>query len=194
MEKDSFLHKKTNITITNTANHSQRVTIDTPKKVNGLSWNLPRSVTLSPGQSKALPFEADLSKAFLKDGIHQGYLTLVSDGKTYHVPYLFMKKDDDYAKISGFELYQDWETTKDLAYRFYLAEDVDRVTVELYRSGTMLNQGRLFTLENPKAGMVKGEADIRLPELAGPYVVVVTVEKDHKKTSYPFPVRFKSEP
>ncbi len=192
LEEKKFLHANSVITLTNTDHQTKTFHFLVPDEDRGVSWSMPSSVTLAPNQSEKVKVEASLSKAFLSEGIHQGYVKIEGPDETYSLPYLFMNEGDDYAKISGFELFQDWETSKDLSYRFYLTEDAEEVTVDLYRAGTMLSIGRLFSISKPSAGTVEGEADVRLPDLAGPYVAVVTVERNDQTNSYPFPVMFQS--
>ncbi|WP_163527432.1 S8 family serine peptidase [Halobacillus ihumii] len=187
--EDSFFREKVKITVHNKGEKTQTISVPLPDSPTGVTWSMPETIELAPGEKAEIPIELSVSKAFVGKGVHQGYITMKSDSHTYQLPYLFMMERADYEKVSGFELYKDWQTQGDLSYRFYLTETVDQISVDLYRAGTMLHRGTLFTREETEAGMIEGEIDRGLKEaLSGPYIAVVTVTKDKQTYSYPFPV------
>ncbi|UOR11255.1 S8 family serine peptidase [Halobacillus amylolyticus] len=192
--KNNFFREKVMVTLHNKGDNSQTISVPEPESSNGITWMTPQTVELEPNEKVEVPIELSVSKAFVEAGVHQGYVTLKSDDQAYEIPYLFMMEGADYEKVSGFELYQDWQTSKDLSYRFHLTEAVDQLTVDLYRAGTMLHQGTLFELEEPEAGMVEGEVDRGFKgELGGAYIAVVTVTKDKKTSTTTFPVQLKNQ-
>ncbi|MGP4077161.1 S8 family serine peptidase [Halobacillus sp. K22] len=189
----SFLNKKEEVKLTNPTNESQTVYINAPAYEHGSRWDLPSVVHLEPNETKTLEIGLHLTKSFLNSGIKQGFITLTSHDRDFHIPYLYMVGTSDYEKVSGFELSSTWADARRSIYRFHLTEPVDKITVDLFRAGTMLPQGRLFELEDPQPGMVEGEFKMNMSDLEGAYIAVLTLEYEKQKESYPFPVKFTSQ-
>ncbi|WP_281374285.1 S8 family serine peptidase [Halobacillus locisalis] len=183
--EDEFFRETKVITITNPTDDPVEIRAKQPNIKPGESWSVPSTVTIGPGESREVSVELRLSKAFVEDGVHQGYVTLESFSETYEIPYLYMKESADFAKVTGLELSPNLDG--ELTYRFYLSEGADNVTIDLYRAGTMMAAGQLLELKDVEAGMVegtiKGDRD-----LGGAYVAVVTVERDDQEYSETFPV------
>ncbi|ARI76073.1 S8 family serine peptidase [Halobacillus mangrovi] len=188
--KDEFFRKQLPIKVKNTTNEQMEIHFERPATESGVSWRLPSTISLAPGESKEERVELQLSKAFIKDGVHQGYVKLESGGETYHLPYLYLKEDASYEKITGFELNQNPDREKSISYRFHLTEKVEKVTVDLYRAGTMLFQGQLVEIDQPEPGLVEGKITKPSFDMDGPYIAVVNVTISNEKESYTFPVHF----
>jgi minor extracellular serine protease Vpr len=187
---DRFFRKQLPIKVKNPTEKHQELYIERPNLQPGVSWRLPSVISLAPGETKTANVEIQLSKAFVKPGVHEGYLKLKGDGAQYHIPYLYMKEDAEYAKVTGFELTQSTGRERALSYRFHLTEEVEKVTVDLYRAGTMLFQGEVMEIDRPQAGLVEGEVQRTLSNLAGPYIATVNVQFKGKIETYTFPVQF----
>ncbi|MFC7062252.1 S8 family serine peptidase [Halobacillus seohaensis] len=187
----SFFREEVDISIRNQGDETQTIRFKQPKKQAGLAWSVPPSFHVSPGEEVVIPLEVQITNGFVKEGIHEGYIEVESDTQEYHIPYLFMMDTADYEKITGLEFSKDWDSNGDLVYRFNLTETVDKLTVDLYRSGTMLHHGKLLELDDPEEGLNEGKVDLKITDdFVGSYIAVVTVEIDGEKFSYPFPVRF----
>ncbi|MFG6147321.1 S8 family serine peptidase [Halobacillus sp. B23F22_1] len=189
IEEDLF-RKTVKLNFQNKKDTAETYHIKLPEKQPGIGWTIPSSFQLSPGEEKELSMEVHLNKSFMKEGVQEGYVTVEGGGEQYHIPYLFMIDTSNYEKISGLELYKDWESDADLAYRFNITEPVDHLSIDLYRAGTMLHQGQLLDLDEPVEGLNEGEIKLKMSDdYAGPYLAVVTLEIDGKTYSYPFPIQ-----
>ncbi|GGF21871.1 minor extracellular protease vpr [Halobacillus andaensis] len=188
--EENLYRKKVKLTFENKRDTTETYHMKPPEKQPGIGWTIPTSFQLAPGEKKELSMEVHMNKSFMNDGVHEGYVTVEGGGEQYHIPYLFMVDTSNYEKISGLELYKDWETDADLTYRFNLTEPVDHLSIDLYRAGTMLHQGQLLDLDDPAEGLNEGEIKLNMiDDYAGPYLAVVTLEIDGKTYSYPFPVQ-----
>ncbi|MBH0230588.1 S8 family serine peptidase [Halobacillus yeomjeoni] len=188
--KDEFFKKEIPIKVTNPTNQTFDLYFEQPDKKAGVTWRMPSSVSLSPGQSKQVDIHLQLSKTFVEEGIHEGFVTIRAGKDVYHIPFLYMKETADYKKVSGFELTKSMNTNHQLQYRFYLSENIERIKVALYRAGTMFHQGEIFKAENLKAGMNKGVISSDGTNLQGTYIAVVTVENNKEEEEYTFPIGF----
>lgn len=186
--EEKLYRKDIPLTIKNLSTETLSVELAKPDRESGVSWTVPVSVEILPNQSKELPVELRVSSAFLEDGIHEGFFLLKAGGKEYSVPYVFVKEESNYQKISGFEVAQTWKSEEEAAYKFHLADDVDELRVDLYRSGTMLSAGTLLELEDLNAGLIEGEIDLRDKRLAGNYIAIVSLSTEDGEASYPFPI------
>ncbi|WP_101842384.1 S8 family serine peptidase [Halobacillus sp. Marseille-P3879] len=188
--EDNLFREKIKLKVENKQNTTQTYHVRQPDKQPGIGWTLPSTFQLNPGEAKELTVEVNMNKAFMKEGVHQGFIAVENGENDHHIPFLFMVETDNYEKVSGFELYKDWETEADLTYRFNLTEPADRLTIDLYRAGTLLHQGRLLELEDPKEGLNEGEIDLKMSDdYTGPYLAVVTIEIEGQTHSYPFPIQ-----
>ncbi|WP_318247309.1 S8 family serine peptidase [Halobacillus litoralis] len=184
--QDELFQDTKTIRMTNPTEDELKVTFRTPDKKTGESWTLPRTTFLSPGETKEVLIALRVSGGFLEDGLYQGYVEVEAD-RPYHIPYLYMKESADYARVSGFELSK--SLGDKLNYRFYLSEEAEVVTVDLYRAGTMLHAGELVEWKDMRSGMAQGTLPVK-DELVGPYQAVVKVEAEGKVYTYNFPVIF----
>ncbi|QAS53305.1 S8 family serine peptidase [Halobacillus litoralis] len=189
---DTFFRKKLSFKVENLSDEPVQLQMERPKSENGESWTVPMTMEIPPGKSEEADVELRLNNAFLEEGIHEGYLTLKGD-TDYQLPYVYVKERSDYNKVSGFELTQNWNDEKGGMYRFHLAEQVEKVTIDLYRSGTLLNIGTIAEIDQPRPGMIEGGAGLKNLDLKGAYLAVVTVNSNEGSDSYSFPVYIEGE-
>ncbi|AXI10630.1 peptidase S8 [Oceanobacillus zhaokaii] len=167
--------KTLEIEIENTTNETQTYTFDIPKKDKGLTWKLPQRFTVREHETKSLPIELQITTPQLDKGIHQGWLTLNQDNKSYMLPYLFINQSADNPKAMGFEFSLKPFSEETYQYNLYLTEQVERVEVDLYTPDSLLFNRNLLEVKELKVGMNTGE--IRKDEIGKPgnYVAVITV-------------------
>jgi minor extracellular serine protease Vpr len=186
--EDQLLRKKLPLRIKNLSKETLKVDVEKPDRKAGESWTIPMSFEIPPQSAKEVAVELRVSTAFLEDGVHEGYLSLQAGEKHYSVPYVYVKEQSDYQKVSGFELTQSWQRDHKATYRFHLAEKVEKGRVDLYRAGTMLSAGTLLEWKEEEAGLIEGELDLTGRALEGSYIAIVSVQTEEGEASYPFPV------
>ncbi|SFK15357.1 minor extracellular serine protease Vpr [Halobacillus dabanensis] len=188
--EDRSFRKELPLTIKNLSKEPLKITVEKPERITGESWTIPMPFEIPAQSEKEMFVELRVSTAFLDDGVHEGYLSLQAGEEQYSIPYVYVKEQSDYQKVSGFELTQSWQGARNAAYRFHLAEKVEKGRVDLYRAGTMLSAGTILEWkgEEVEAGLIEGEIDLTGKALEGNYIAIVSVETEAGEASYPFPV------
>lgn len=172
-------YKETNtvdMKIENTTNKIQTYTFDIPKKQKGLTWKLPQTFTLGKKESKTIPVELSVTTAGLKEGIHQGWLTLNQEDKKFQLPYLFVNKTADYPKAMGFEFSLKPLSDDMFVYRLYVTEPMKNVEVVLYNPDTLLYDRTLLQADDLEVGMNEGQIKKSKVGKPGYYKALITVQ------------------
>ncbi|MRH43967.1 S8 family serine peptidase [Aquibacillus halophilus] len=173
------------IEIENVSNHDLVYRFDLPKQTRGIRWHMPNSFKIGAKSKKTVAIEASINSSLLKNGLHQGWLTLKQQSQTYNLPYLLLNKEGDYPKAMGMEFSLRTFSDDQYQYRLYLPEKADKVTVDLYNPRTLAFERTLLELEDLKAGLVEGSMEKRNLGKTGKYLANVTVETaDNKQHSY----------
>lgn len=168
--------KTTYVTVENTTDQEQTYSFDIPKKQKGLTWNLPKSFTLEAKERKKIPVELSVTTPELKEGIHQGWLTLQQKDNTFKLPYLFVNKTADYPKAMGFEFSLKTFSDDVYKYRLYTTEPVKHAEVALYDPETLLYERTLLEAEDLKKGMNEGQLTKKEAGKSGHYIAFITVQ------------------
>lgn len=167
--------KKVNFTVENISNHKQTYYFTIPKQQQGLRWQLPQEFTVKAHGKKSVPITVDVTSNWLKKGIHQGYLALNSENKTYQLPFLVLNETGDYQKAMGLELSLKPFSDDTYVYRLYVTDDVEQVKVDLYNPDTLVHEKTLFQIDDPVVGMNEGQLDEKEVDVSGKYKVLVTL-------------------
>ncbi|WP_404455860.1 S8 family serine peptidase [Virgibacillus necropolis] len=167
--------KTVNLTVENTSNREQDYYFTIPNQQKGLRWHLPQVFTVKANGKKTIPIKVDVTSNWLSKGIHQGYLALNSEGKTYQLPYLFLNETGDYQKAMGLEFSLKAFSDDTYVYRLYVTDDVEHITVDLYNPDTLVHEKTLFEIDEPVVGMNEGFLDKKKVDVSGKYKVLVTL-------------------
>lgn len=170
--------KKVYVTVENTTDQEQTYSFDIPKKLKGLSWDLPKSFTLDKHERKKIPVELSVTTPELKNGIHQGWLTLHQEDETFQLPYLFVNKTADYPKAMGFEFSLKTFSDNIYQYRLYTTEPVKHAEVTLYNPETLLYERTLLDADDLQKGMNEGQLTKKEAGKPGYYIAFITVQLD----------------
>lgn len=172
-----YIERKTvEITIENTTDQPQRIEFDLPKIQPGLRWNIPASFILEKKEKKQIPIELTITTSLLKEGLHQGWLSMHQGDNTYRLPYLFINQTADYPKAMGLDFSLKPFSNDEYAYQLYLSEQVKYVQVELYNPDTLVHERTLLRVDEPVVGMNEGtlnKSDLGKPGL---YKLLLTLQ------------------
>ncbi|MFD1020087.1 S8 family serine peptidase [Thalassobacillus hwangdonensis] len=186
----NFPKKTIKVNLTNKSEDQQSVQVIRPMQKIGLRWHLPKSFTLAPGETNRIEIALQVQPQFLDKGLQQGWIEFKVGKEKVKLPYLFMMENSDYPRAMGFEIAEAEFNSKAYDYRFYLPEDADHVSVDLYRTDTLTHVAELFELDATQKGVVEGSIKARdIPE-DGMFVAVISIERDKEHYSYASPVLF----
>ncbi|WP_095742921.1 S8 family serine peptidase [Sediminibacillus massiliensis] len=172
--------------VENTSENIQEYYFDIPHQQRGLRWQLPARFNLGPGQKTVVPIKLSITGSLLKEGIHQGWLTMHNGNKEFKLPYLFINKGADYPKAMGMEFALKAFSEDKYEYRMYLPEGAAKVTVDLYNPKTLRYDRTILELTDQPEGMVEGEVNKRDIGKGGQYLANLTIEtEDEEQYSYP---------
>lgn len=179
------------MTIANTSDQTKQYRFSIPKANQGIMWDIPQTFSLEANEEKTVEVGMRAIPSVLKEGIHQGYLTLEEQDDTYHLPYLFINKSADNPKAMGFELSLKTLSDDTYQYQLYVTEPAKRVTVDLYDPDTLIYQRHFLELKDVKVGNNEGELKKSKVGEPGHYKAIITVElEDGTFESYESEVMF----
>ncbi|ASK62080.1 peptidase S8 [Virgibacillus phasianinus] len=171
-------HKETKtveLTVENTSNHAQDYYFTIPNQQQGIRWHIPQQFSVKAHGKKSVPIKLDVTSDWLQKGIHQGYLTLNSEQKSYQLPYLFLNETGDYQKAMGLEFSLKPFSDDTYMYRLYVTDEAEHISVDLYNPDTLVHEQTLFEIDEPVVGMNEGYLDEKDVNASGNYLVLVTL-------------------
>lgn len=163
------------INLQNVSKSKQDINFFIPKKKRGISWNLPLSFSLLPGETKEIPLQVGITSLFLEEGLHQGWLDLFAGKEKYSLPYLFMNQKDNYPKLMGFSLGANPFEREVFDFQFYTPEALQSFQVDLLELDTLIFKERLLQIKDIPKGLYKGQITKNLSHLEGSYLAIFTI-------------------
>lgn len=169
------------LTIENTGKKAKEYYFKIPKKQKGLFWKLPTSFTVGPKGKKSVSIDLKVSTKYVEQGIHQGWLELISEDEVFPIGYLFINETADYPIAMGYEFSLEAFSREKYQYQFYLTEEVAEVEIHLFHPETLTYEQPLLHLKNPQLGLNMGEIDRKQIKRHGIYKALLSLQlKDGK--------------
>lgn len=169
------------LTIENTGKKAKEYYFKIPKKQKGLFWELPTSFTVGPKGKKSVSIDLKVSTKYVEQGIHQGWLELISEDEVFPIGYLFINETADYPIAMGYEFSLEAFSREKYQYQFYLTEEVAEVEIHLFHPETLTYEQPLLHLKNPQLGLNMGEIDRKQIKRHGIYKALLSLQlKDGK--------------
>ncbi|MDL4839152.1 S8 family serine peptidase [Aquibacillus rhizosphaerae] len=170
------------VKIENVSKETKTYHFELPQNTHGLSWQLPKSFTLEPGDKKNVSIQLSVISNMMDKGLHQGWITLKAKDTSYQLPYLFINREADYPKAMGLEFALKTFSKEEYEYRIYLPEEAKSVTIDLYDPHSLVFQKTLVTLEDTEAGVIEGTLKKRNITENGEFIANVEVKTTEDKT------------
>src|SRR5690606_4230515 len=167
------------ITIENMSNEPQYYYFDIPKKEKGLSWYLPKKVTIEAGDKKELPIQLKVNTLELEEGTYQGWLRLNAGIKKLSLPYVFISETAEYPKIMGFNFQLNQLDKDNYTYQMYIPEPVKSVQIQLYDPHSLVFEGTLVKWKDLEVGMNEGEIKRRNIKHRGSFHGIIVVQLEN---------------
>jgi minor extracellular serine protease Vpr len=123
------------VTLENTGSENKSISFDIPKNEKGLEWHVPMRVQLKPGENKKVKIQLTANPEKLKDKIQDGMLAIQSDGRTIHLPYLFVLEEPNYPRVMGFD-FGAGDNEETSRYEVYLPGGAEEFGIALFNPDT----------------------------------------------------------
>ncbi|WP_066188096.1 S8 family serine peptidase [Gracilibacillus timonensis] len=158
------------ITVYNVSNQTQQYAFHLPKQKQAIRFQLPKSFTLEPNESKQINIKATIRQTGKPEPINQGYLFL----NDQPLPYMYVSNNADIPQAMGLEL--DIIPFEDsYQYQLYLVEAANKVTIDLYDPVTFAFVTTAAEVKDAPQGVLEGEIN-QTELLEHAYIANVTVE------------------
>lgn len=168
------------ITVKNVGENVEKISFDFPKGKRGISWRLPLSFTLKPGQKKNVPIIMNIDNNLFNDKLQDGIINVRAGAQLIKLPYLYVLEEPDYPRIMGFDLLK---KTGENSYEYetYLPTGAEEFGIALFREDTLQFVRFLDWKKEVKRGRLKGNFHIENLDETGNYRIKVFAKKAGKE-------------
>ncbi|MDQ0218512.1 peptidase S8 [Peribacillus cavernae] len=179
-KKEGIDEHQDKVTVENGGKVPKHYSFEIPRSEQGITWNLPSSFTLKPGEKKHLSIGLQANPKVMKKGIYDGYLTLMEGTNRISMPFLYVKEEPDYPRVMGFDF---GEGDKEGFYRYemYLPRGADEYGIALYDIDSLQFAGFMDWGRNKTGGMVEKEIPRDGLPSKGIYKAVIFAKKAGKE-------------
>ncbi|MGN1400513.1 MAG: S8 family serine peptidase [Bacillus sp. (in: firmicutes)] len=172
-----------NMIIENKSNMQKHYSFIVPKDEKGLTWELPASFSLGPGEKRSIHISLAVNTDILDKGLYGGYLQIREGTKEVHIPYLYMNKEPDYPGMMGFQ-FSEGDQKGSYRYEMYLPGGGEELLIALYDMDTFRFSGYLdYSLPAPM-GMVEKDIPSESLPPPGSYHAVIFLKKNGEQKTF----------
>ncbi|WP_158217612.1 S8 family serine peptidase [Lottiidibacillus patelloidae] len=179
-KQDQRTKKTFKMTIENVSDRSSKLSFTLPENKGGISWQLPLSSTLKPGEKKEIKLGLELTPSVLKEGLNYGSLQVSAGKQLIHLPYLFVVNEPNYPRLANFG-FGKGEEEETYMYEVYLPRGADEFGIMLYEADT-LRFDRVFDY---KKNVERGLLEVQIPKerigKSGEYIAIIFAKKAGKE-------------
>ncbi|REB74294.1 peptidase S8 [Cutibacterium acnes] len=171
---------KAYITVKNVGDNMEKISFDFPKGKRGVSWRLPLSFTLKPGQKKNVPIIMNIDSNLFNEKLQDGIIKVRAGAQLIKLPYLYVLEEPDYPRIMGFDLLK---KTGENSYEYetYLPTGAEEFGIALFREDTLQFIRFLDWKKEVKRGRLKGVFSVGDLDESGNYRIKVFAKKAGKE-------------
>lgn len=171
---------KAYITVKNVGDNMEKISFDFPKGKRGISWRLPLSFTLKPGQKKNVPIIMNIDSNLFNEKLQDGIIKVRAGEQLIKLPYLYVLEEPDYPRIMGFDLLK---KTGENSYEYetYLPTGAEEFGIALFREDTLQFIQFLDWKKEVKRGRLKGVFSVGDLDESGNYRIKVFAKKAGKE-------------
>ncbi|WP_445488876.1 S8 family serine peptidase [Niallia sp. 03133] len=168
------------IKIKNVGSKKQYISFSIPKKTNGLSWKMPLSLSLQPGEAKNLPLTLMIDSELFKGKLQDGTIKLRAGKQQMHIPYLYVLEEPDYPRIMGFDLVKN-KKENCYEYEVYLPGGAEEFGIALFEKESLRFVQFLDWRKDVRRGLLKAKIKKENIPSEGSYMVKVFAKKSGKE-------------
>lgn len=144
------------ITVENVGTTMQKYSFSPPLAENGLSWKLPLSFYLKPGEKKRLELTLSVDPKIFNKKVYDGTLVLQAGREEIKLPYLYVLEEPDYPRVMGFGLGKG-DKPKTYRYEVYLPGGAEEFGIALFDADSLRFMGFLDWKRNIGKGQLLEE-------------------------------------
>lgn len=178
-KKIGIAEHESKVTIENTGKEPKRYSFRIPKKEKGITWDLPQTFYVGPGEKKQITIGLQVDPK-IKTGIYDGYLNLMEESNEISLPFLYVKEEPNYPRVMGFELGAG-DSEETYRYEMYLPGGADEYGIALYDADSFRFVGFLDWGKNAAAGLIKKDIKMENIPPKGVYNIIVFAKKYGKE-------------
>ncbi|WP_276309558.1 S8 family serine peptidase, partial [Peribacillus acanthi] len=168
------------LVIHNSSQKTKYYSFKIPVREEGLTWKLPITFKLLPGEKREVTVGLHINQSELKKGVYDGYLEVNEGATSLHLPYLYVKEEPDYPRVMGFEIGMG-DHKDSLRYEMYLPGGADEMGIALYDADNYRFIGFLDASKKVHRGMVSKEIGKKQLPPTGVYHAVIFAKKGDKE-------------
>ncbi|MGG4153128.1 S8 family serine peptidase [Peribacillus muralis] len=168
------------VLIENTGTKIRNYSFKVPLKEKGLTWELPKSLTLKPKEKKRLKVGLQVNPSELEKGVFDGYLLIMEGTKRISLPYLYVKEEPDYPRVMGFDFGQG-DRAGTYRYEMYLPRGADEFGIALYEEESLKFAGYLDWSKPAPSGLIKKDVLRKDLPPKGIYKAIIFARKNGRE-------------
>ncbi|MFD2446779.1 S8 family serine peptidase [Bacillus sp. CGMCC 1.16607] len=177
---DQHHSHRSRLKIENVSQKTVFYSFDVPKKIQGMTWHLPMSFSLQPGEKRSVDIQLEVDPTNFKEKIQDGYLKVNANSKKISLPFIYVLEEPDYPRVMGFEIGAgDKENT--LRYQVYLPGGAEEFGIALFDPEDYRFISYLDWDRNVKKGMLEKELSLNQAPKQGVYLAKVFAKKSNKE-------------
>ena len=175
------MHRHTTVVeVQNHGKETKRYSFTTPKRAEGIDWELPMSFELKVGEKKKVEVSMLVDPTVFKGKIHDGYLTLTEGADQISIPYLYVLEEPDYPRVMGFA-FAPADKPGHYRYEVYLPGGAEEFGIALFDQEDLHFIGFLDSKRNVKKGLLEVELSPEDLPPEGGYIGKVFAKKANQE-------------
>lgn len=174
------LHEHTSyLTIVNKGKTPQWITFNQPARQRGVTWQLPSSFTLAPGDTKKMPIRMMIDSELFKNKLQSGSIEVNAGHKEVIVPYLYVLEEPEYPRLMGFNMVED--NNGSFSYEAYLPTGAEEFGIAVFDKESLRFVKFLDWKKEVKRGQLKGNIKKDALPASGIYELIAFAKKAGKE-------------
>jgi len=174
------LHEHTSyLTLVNKGNAPQWITFNQPTRQRGVTWQLPSSFTLAPGDTKKVPVRMMIDSELFKNKLQSGSIEVNAGHKEVTIPYLYVLEEPEYPRLMGFNMVE--ENNGSFSYEAYLPTGAEEFGIAVFDKESLKFVKFLDWKKEVKRGQLKGNIKRDTLPSSGIYELIAFAKKAGKE-------------
>ncbi|MED3571238.1 S8 family serine peptidase [Cytobacillus praedii] len=160
------------LSVENISDSSLSYSFSIPHAENGLSWTLPFSFYLKPGEKKRLELKLAVDPNVFKKKVYDGTIRLKAGSQEINIPYIYVLEEPNYPRVMGFGIGKG-DKPDTYRYEVYLPGGAEEFGIAMFDADSL----RFIDFLDWKRGVGKGQLlqEIKSDQLPEPGLYKIKV-------------------